>query len=127
MDDDDDDDDKSKKKDVKRRVCQQLEDTLKLQSPISHDLVIPVSGKWALRARTSQNLPKLNKHWEAYSKKASLSDETSSGPVELKLLVASEVPKLEKRWRLWKWIRLFYAINHVVKDLAIWFDNKSFL
>ena len=96
-DDDDDDDDKSKKTDVKRRVCQQLEDTLKLQSPISHDLVIPVSGKWALRARISQNLPKLNKHWEAYSKKASHSDETSSGPVEQKLLTASEVPKLEKR------------------------------
>lgn len=96
-DDDDDDNDESKKKDVKRRVCHQLEDTLKLQSPISSDLVIPVSGKWALRARTSQNPSKLNRHWEAYSKKASLSDETVSDHVEEKLLAASEVPKLEDR------------------------------
>lgn len=96
-DDDDDDNDESKKEDVKRSICEQLEDTLKLQSPISRDLVIPVSGKWALRARTSQNLSKLNKHWEAYSKKASLSDETASDPVQQKLLAASKVPKLEKR------------------------------
>ena len=39
-DDDDDDNDESKKEDVKRCVCEQLEDTLKLQSPISRDLVI---------------------------------------------------------------------------------------
>ena len=76
----------------------------------------------------SQNPSKLNRHWEAYSKKASLSDETDSCRVEQKLLDASEVPKLEKRWSCETESVFLYLINRVVIDPAtIWYNNKFFL
>jgi len=88
--------------DVKRRICQQLQDTLKLTSPVCHDLVNLVSGKWALKARKSkrneENLSKHHERLKSYSSKASLSNEAASHGAAERLLLASGIEQLEKRW-----------------------------
>ena len=87
--------------DVKRRICQQLQDTLKLTSPVCHSLINLVSGKWALKARKStrneRNLSKHRKCLESYSSKASLSNEAASQGAAERLLLASGIKELEKR------------------------------
>ena len=87
--------------DVKRRICQQLQDTLKLTSPVCHDLVNLVSGKWALKARKSkrneENLSKHRERLKSYSSKASLSNEATSRGAAERLLLASGIEQLEKR------------------------------
>ena len=90
--------------DVKERVCQQLQDALKPSSlAVSHELIILVSGKWALEARktthTEENVSRLNKHLVSYSKKASKKAPPSyraAGTAE-SLLTASGIKELEKR------------------------------
>ena len=88
-------------RDVKRRVCQQLQDALGLTSLVPHDLVTLVSGMWALKARklspSEKNLSVLRTHLEAYLKKASSSDEAASQDDAQRLLAVSGIEKLEKR------------------------------
>lgn len=88
--------------DVKRRICQQLYDALGLTSPVLQDLINLVSGMWALKARklppNKENLSALGKCLEAYLKKASLGEKAASCDVAERLLAASGIGVLEKKW-----------------------------
>ena len=87
--------------DVKSRICQQLQDALELTSSIPDDLINPVSGMWALKARklppTEENLSAFRQHLEAYLKKASLGEKAASCDVAERLLAASGIGVLEKK------------------------------
>ena len=87
--------------DVKGRICQQLQDALGLSSPLPHNFINLASGMWALKARkltpTEDNLSALGKCWEAYLKKASVSEIAASHGVAKRLLAASGIEVLEKR------------------------------
>ena len=87
--------------DVKRRICQQLQDTLGLTSPVPSDLINLASGMWALKARkltpNEENLSALRQCLEAYLTKASLGEKAASCDVAERLLAASGIGVLEKK------------------------------
>ena len=87
--------------DVKRRICQQLQDALGLTSPVLQGLINLASGMWALKARklppNEENLSALRKCLEAYLKKASLGEKAASCDVAERLLAASGIGVLEKK------------------------------
>lgn len=87
--------------DVKSRIHQQLQDALELTSSIPDDLINPVSGMWALKARkstpTEENLSALRQYLEMYLKKASLGEKAASHDVAERLLAASGIGLLEKK------------------------------
>ena len=87
--------------DVKSRIRQQLQDALELTSSIPDDLINPVSGRWALKARkstpTEENLSALRQCLEMYLKKASLGEKAASHDVAERLLAASGIGLLEKK------------------------------
>ena len=87
--------------DVKRRICQQVQDTLGLTSPVLQDLINLASGMWALKARkltpNEKNLSALRQCLEVYLKKASLGEKAASCDVAERLLAASGIGVLEKK------------------------------